>query len=243
MHLAAPAIVLATHIHGEHGVIVRALTELDGVQSGYVRGGRSRGHRPVLQPANIIIGEWRARTESQLPSLAVELVQSRAALHEGPLSAAALAWLSALTVTALPEGHPYPRLYEALGALFGLIEAASSARQWAGGVARYELLLLAELGFGLDLSRCVVSGESDDLAFVSPKSGGAVSRIAATAYEDRLLPLPAFLRDGGDAGWPDIFAALAITGRFIARDVLVDRRGITLAARDRLIDGLKRAVA
>ncbi len=243
MHLAAPAIILAIRAHGEHGAVVRALTPEDGVRPGYVRGGRSRALRPVLQPANIILGEWRARTDDQLPALTAELVHSRAALHGEPLPAAALEWLAALTAAALPEAQPYPRLYAALSAVLDAIEAAPAARGWAGAMARYELLLLAELGFGLDLERCVVTGGSGDIAFVSPKSGGAVSRAAAIGYEDRLLPLPAFLRSGGEPDWPDIFAALAITGRFLARDILVDRRAETLAARERLVDRMKRAVA
>ncbi len=243
MHLASPAIVVAIRSHGEHGAIVRALTPDDGVRPGYVRGGRSRALRPVLQPANLILGEWRARTEDQLPALTVELMHSRAGLHGEPLPAAALEWVTALTATALPEAQPYPRLHAALSAMLDAIEAAPAARGWAGVMARYELLVLAELGFGLDLTRCVVTGESEDIAFVSPKSGGAVSRVAAFGYEERLLPLPAFLRDGGEPDWPDVFAALAITGRFLARDVLVDRRAETLAARERLLDRMKRAVA
>jgi DNA repair protein RecO (recombination protein O) len=243
MHLAAPAIVLAIRPHGEHGAIVRALTPDDGVRPGYVRGGRSRTLRPVLQPANIILGEWRARTDDQLPALTVELVRSRAPLHREPLPAAALDWLTALTAAALPEAQPYPRLHVALSGLLDAVEAAPAARGWAGALARYELLLLAELGFGLDLDRCVVLGTAAEIAFVSPKSGGAVSRAAASGYEDRLLPLPAFLRSGGEPDWPDVFAALAITGRFLARDILVDRLAETLAARERLIDRMKRAVA
>lgn len=243
MQLASPAIVLAVRSHGEHGAIVRALTPADGVQAGYVRGGRSRGLRPILQPANTILGEWRARTADQLPALTVELVHSLAALHAEPLPAAALEWATALTAAALPEAQPYPRLHAALGGLLDAVEAAPAARGWAGALARYELLLLAELGFGLDLDHCVVSGATDDIAFVSPKSGRAVSRTAAAGYEDRLLPLPAFLRAGGEPGWPDVLDALAITGRFLARDVLVDRRAETLAARERLLDRLKRAVA
>lgn len=243
MHLAAPAIVLAIRAHGEHGAIVRALTPEDGVRPGYVRGGRSRAMRPVLQPANTILGDWRARTADQLPALTAELVHSRAPLHAEPLPAAALEWLTALTAAALPEAQPYPRLHAALSAVLDAVEAAPAARGWAGAMARYELLVLAELGFGLDLIRCVVTGATDEIAFVSPRTGGAVSRGAAHGYEDRLLPLPAFLRDGGEPDWHDVFAALAITGRFLARDVLVDRRAETLAARERLLDRLHRAVA
>lgn len=243
MHLAAPAIVLAVRAHGENGAIVRAFTPDDGVQAGYVRGGRSRRLRPVLQPANLVLGEWRARTDQQLAALTVELVHSRAALYAEPLAAAALEWTTALTATALPEAQAYPRLHAALSGVLDAIEAAPAAKGWAGSLARYELLLLAELGFGLDLTRCTVTGARDDLVFVSPKSGAAVSRAAAVGYEARLLPLPAFLHNGGTAGWDDILAALAVTGHFLERDILIDRRSETLAARERLIDRLKRAVA
>lgn len=242
MHIVAQAIVLSARAHGEHGAVVRALTPADGVQPGYVRGGRSRQHRPVLQPANIVRGEWRARTEEQLAALTVELVRSRGALHAEPLPAAALDWATALTAAALPDGQPYPRIHDGLAALLDAVEGAPSARGWAAVLPRYELLVLAELGFGLDLERCVAGGEGE-LAYVSPRSGGAVSRAAAAGYEARLLPLPALLREGGEADWPDIFAALAITGHFLERDVLTGRGAETLAARARLTDRLARAVA
>lgn len=243
MHLSALAIVLAVRPHGEHGAVVRALTRDDGVQPGYVRGGRSRALRPVLMPGNTVQAEWRARTAEQLPALTVELAATLAPLHDEPLAAAAIAWAAALTATALPEAQAYPRVHDALAGLLGAIRAAQSARGWAAACVRYELLLLAELGFGLDLDRCVASGAQDDLAFVSPRSGGAVSRAAAAGYENRLMPLPAFLRSGGEAGWDDIFAGLRITGHFLARDLLVGRVAGVLAGRERLIDRLERAVA
>lgn len=242
MHLTAEAIILSVRAHGEHGAVVRALTPGDGVQPGYVRGGRSRRVRPVLQPANIVQGEWRARTEEQLAGLVVELVRSRAGLHAEPLPAAALDWATALTAAALPDGQPYPQLHTGLSALLDAIEAAPSARGWAAVLARYELLLLAELGFGLDLESCAAGG-GGELAFVSPKSGRAVSRSAAVGYEARLMPLPVFLREGGAAEWPDIFAGLAITGHFLERDVLHGRAAEALAARGRLTDRMARAVA
>jgi DNA repair protein RecO (recombination protein O) len=243
MHLVADAIVLAVRPHGEHGAVVRAFARGEGVQPGYVRGGHARRLRPVLQPGNLVRAEWRARTEEQLAALTVELVHSRATLHSAPLPAAALEWLTALTAAALPEGQPYPRLHDALSATIDAVEAAPSAVGWAGAIARYELLMLAELGFGLDLSGCVVTGATDDLAFVSPKSGAAVSRAAAAGYEARLYRLPHFLTAGGAAGWDDVMAALALTGHFLARDLLVDRRRETLAARERLVMRLQRAVA
>ncbi|MGA1800405.1 DNA repair protein RecO [Sphingomonas sp. 4RDLI-65] len=243
MHLRAAAIVVAVRQHGEHGAIVRALTRNDGVQPGYVRGGRSRAMRPVLLQANVIQGEWRARTGEQLASLTAELIHSRATLHHEPLAAGALEWATALTAAALPEAQPYPQIHDALDGVLGAIEAAPSARGWAAALVRYELLVLAELGFGLDLDRCVASGVEDDLGFVSPKSGGAVSRGAAFGYEAKLLRLPRFLIIGGEAEWPDVFDGLRLTGHFLARDILVDRRADPLAARDRLVDRLKRAVA
>lgn len=243
MHLRAAAIVVAVRQHGEHGTIVRALTRDDGVQPGYVRGGRSRALRPVLLQANVIQGEWRARTGEQLASLTAELIHSRATLHAEPLAAGALEWTTALTAAALPEAQPYPHIHDALDGVLGAIEGAPSARGWAAALVRYELLVLAELGFGLDLDRCVATGSLDDLRFVSPKSGAAVSRGAAFGYEAKLLRLPDFLMAGGEASWADIFDGLRLTGHFLARDILVDRRADPLAARDRLVDRLKRAVA
>ncbi|RIA37747.1 DNA replication and repair protein RecO [Hephaestia caeni] len=243
MHLRAEAIVLAVRAHGEHGAILRALTPVDGMLAGYVRGGRSRRLRPILQPANIVLGEWRARTDDQLPQLAVDLVHSRALLFAEPLPAVALDWVTALTASVLPEGQPYPAVHAALAGVLDAIEAAPAARGWAVALVRYELLLLAELGFGLALDRCVVTGATADLAFVSPKSGAAVCRTAGAGYADRLFALPPFLASGGAADWADILAGLAITGHFLERDLFGDRRADTLAARARLVDRLKRAVA
>jgi len=243
MHLAADALVLSARAHGEHGAVVRGFTRDDGVRPGYVRGGHSRRLRASLQPGNVVRGDWRARSDEQLAALTIDLVHSRAPLFAQPLPAAAIEWLCALTAGALPEAQPYPRLHDTLAAVFDAIEAAPSARGWAGSVARYELLLLAELGFGLDLGSCTVSGARDDLAYVSPRSGAAVSRAGALGYETRLLALPPFLLSGGAATWDEVLAALTLTGHFLARDVLVDRRRDLLAARERLVARLARAVA
>lgn len=151
MHLHAEALILAVRQHGEHGSIVRALTADHGLQAGYVRGGQSRRMRPILQPTNLVLGEWRARTDEQLAGLTVELIHSRAPLFAEPLPAAALEWVAALTATALPEAQPYPRLFGALGGVIGAIEAAPAARGWAVALARFELLVLAELGYGPEL--------------------------------------------------------------------------------------------
>jgi len=197
MHLETQAIVVAVRAHGDHGAIVRALTPADGVQAGYVRGGRSRRLRPVLVPGNLVQGDYRARTEEQLPHLSVELIHSRAFLLSEPLASAGIEWATALTAAALPEGQAYPRLFEGLDGLLNAIEAAPSARGWAAALVRYELLLLAQLGFGLD--------------------------------EAELAALPG-----------TFLARLKLTGGLLARDLLTDRQAEVLAARERLVERLKR---
>ena len=197
MHLETQAIICAVRVHGEHGAIVRALTPGEGIQPGYVRGGKSRRLRPVLVPGNLVEADYRSRTEDQLAHLTVELVHSRAFLLSEPLASAGIEWASALTAAALPEGQPYPRLFEGLDGLLTAIEAAPSARGWAAALVRYELLLLGELGFGLD--------------------------------EEEFRAFPAATREG-----------LRLTGDRLARDVLIDRQAEVLAARERLIERLKR---
>lgn len=242
--LTADAIVCAVRAHGEHGAIVRALTQEAGLVAGYVRGGRSTRLRPILIPGNLVALELRARTEDQLAGATAELLESRAPLLAEPLPSAAIDWVTSVTAAILPESQPYPALYSALSAVLDAIGAASSARQWAAALARYELLLLAELGFGLNLDECVVTGSPNDLAFVSPKSGGAVSAGPAAGYEERLLRLPPFLRGvGATPSMEDVLGALAITGHFIDRDLLDGRNRELLAVRARLIDRLGRAVA
>lgn len=240
MHLLTPAIILAVRPHGEHGAVVRGLTSGAGMQAGYVRGGRSRRLRPVLLPGNLVQAEFRARTDEQLAQLSIELTRSRAALLSEPLPAAAIDWVCALTATTLPEGQPYPRLYETLDGLLSAIEAAPSAKGWAAALVRYELLILSELGFGLDLSECAATGARTNLVYVSPKSGRAVSGEAGGEYVDRLLPLPSFLVGGGPAEWEEIFDGLRITGHFLARDMLIERQAAILAARERLVERLRR---
>lgn len=243
MRLDTEAIILSTRAHGEHDAIVRALTPVEGVQPGYVRGGRSRRLRPILMPGNLVAADYRARTDEQLAHLSVELVTSRAPLLTEPLSAAGVEWATVLTAAALPEGQPYPSLYAALSGLLAALEAAASARGWGVGLVRYELLLLGELGFGLDLSECAVTGTIDELVFVSPKSGRAVSRAGAGEYRERLLSLPDFLNGGGmDVGWEAILDGLRLTGHFLARDLLIDRQAELLATRARLVDRLRRIV-
>ena len=217
------------------------MTPVDGLQAAYVRGARGRRMRPVLMPGNQVQARLRSRTDEQLAHAEIELSHSRAPLLSEPLPAAAIDWVTALTAVALPEAQPYPRLYEALDALLALIEAAPSALGWASLLVRYELLLLAELGFGLDLQSCAVSGSNDDLVAVSRRSGRAVSAAEAEPYAGKLLVLPTFVREGGAASWPEIRDGLELSGHFLMRDVLTGRSAGLAEARSRLTERLFRA--
>ena len=241
MRTETRAIVCALRNHGEHGAIVRLMTPQQGLVAAYVRGARGRRMRPVLMAGNVVEAQLSARTENQLPQAAIELVHSRGPLLSEPLPAAAIEWATVLTATALPERQPYPALYQALQGLLDAIEAAPSASGWGTALVRYELLLLAELGFGLDLDRCAVSGSNDNLVAVSPKSGRAVSATEAEPYAGKLLPLPGFVREGGRASWTEIAEGLELTGHFLLRDVLTDRVRPVAEARQRLVDRLRRA--
>jgi len=241
MRSETQAIVCALRNHGEHGAIVRLMTPEQGLLAAYVRGARGRRMRPVLMAGNVVQAQLSARTETQLPQAAIELLHSRGPLLSEPLPAAAIDWATVLTATALPEGQPYPRLYQALEGLLDAIEAAPSAAGWGAALVRYELLLLAELGFGLDLDRCAVTGGNDNLVAVSPKSGRAVSAAEAEPYVGKLLPLPRFVREGGPASWPEIVAGLNLTGHFLLRDLLTDRARPIAEARERLVERLRRA--
>lgn len=241
MLIETDAIVCALRVHGEHGAIVRLMTADHGLRAAYVRGARGRRMRPVLMAGNMVAAQLRSRNETQLPQAQVELVHSRGPLLAEPLPAAGIEWATALTATALPEAQPFPRIYGALDALLCAIEAAPSANGWGAALVRYELLLLAELGFGLDLDRCAVSGSADDLVAVSPRSGRAVSAAAAEPYSGRLLRLPPFVRAGGPASWSEIADGLELTGTFLLRDVLTDRSAIVADARARLVERLRRA--
>jgi DNA repair protein RecO (recombination protein O) len=237
------AIVCGLRAHGEHGAVVRLMTPERGLQACYVRGARGRRMRPVLMAGNVVAARLSARNEVQLAQAEVELVHSRAPMLAEPLPAAAIDWATALTATALPEAQPYPRLHSALEGLLDAIEAAPAASGWGTALVRYELLMLAELGFGLDLETCAVSGSGDDLVAVSPKTGRAVSGAEAEPYKGKLLRLPRFVREGGLADWRDIVDGLALTGHFLMRDVVTDRSAPVGEARVRLVDRMRRAAA
>ncbi|WP_341633807.1 DNA repair protein RecO [Sphingomonas agri] len=241
MRSETEAIVCALRSHGEHGAIVRLMTPEQGLLAAYVRGGRGRRMRPVLIAGNIVQAQMSARTETQLPQASIELIHSRGPLLGEPLPATAIEWATVLIATVLPEGQPYPRLYQALDGLLGAIEAAPSASGWGAALVRFELLLLAELGFGLDLTNCAVTGSNDNLVAVSPKSGRAVSAAEAAPYAGKLLKLPSFVREGGSASWEDILDGLSLTGHFLLRDALADRSRPITEPRHRLVERLRRA--
>ena len=241
MRFVTPAIILSLRPHGEHGAVVRMMTPDHGLQAAYVRGARGRRMRPVLMAGNQVEAAMSARTDDQLPQATVELLHSRGPLLAEPLPAAAIDWATALTATALPEGQPHPRLHAALDGLLTAIEAAPAASGWGAALVRYALLMLAELGFGLDLDQCAVTGDHQDLIAVSPRSGRAVSAGEVDPYLGKLLPLPRFVREGGVASWAEIVDGLALTGHFLLRDVIADRSTPVAEARHRLVDRLHRA--
>jgi len=241
MRSETEAIVCALRNHGEHGAIVRLMTPELGLVAAYVRGARGRRMRPILIAGNVVQAQLSSRTETQLPQAVIELIHSRGPLLSEPLPAAAIEWATVLTATALPEGQPFPALHQAFEGLLDAVEAAPSAIGWGTALVRYELLLLAELGFGLDLDCCAVTGGNDNLVAVSPKSGRAVSAVEAEPFAGKLLPLPPFVRQGGSASWQEIAQGLELTGHFLLRDVLTDRSRPISVARQRLVDRLRRA--
>lgn len=147
MQVEAEALVCAVLTHGEHGAIVRLLTGEHGLVAGYVRGGRGHRMRPVLIPGNVVAAQLRWRSEAQLPQASLELVHSRAPILTEPLPSAAVEWATALVASALPERQPYPRIYQALSGLLDAVEAAPAASRWGLALARFEALLVAELGY------------------------------------------------------------------------------------------------
>ena len=160
MHLTAPAILVAARPHGETAVIARMLTEESGLVAAYVAGGRGRQLRPVVIPGNVVQADIRAKSDSQLPFARLELVTSRGPWLSEPLPAAAIAWVTALTASVLPERNAYPALYDALGGLLDAICSAQAARQWVEALAVYEALMLRELGYGGERSAIANLGQA-----------------------------------------------------------------------------------
>ncbi|PZW48704.1 DNA replication and repair protein RecO [Humitalea rosea] len=236
MEWEAPAVVLEARPHGEGGAVVSVLTEEFGRHAGLVKGGASRGQAALWMPGNLIEARWVGRLPEQLGALSGELVHAAAALAMAdPLATALLSSCCAIAADALPEREAHGLLFHDTVALVATL--ARDTLLAVPDAVRWELRLLQELGYGLDLSACAVTGEAEVLPYVSPKSGRAVSEAGAGLFRDRLLPLPAFLRDDAAASGPaDWAAGLRLTGVFLARDVFGARNRGMPGARDRFAD-------
>ena len=218
-------IVLGTRRHGEANAIVEVMTRDHGRHLGLVRGGGGTRLRPVLQPGNTVRVVWRARLDEHLGNYVVEPVR----LHGASQLAAShvvygVTHLAALC-RLLPERDPHPDVHDRLAAILDRLDDPQGA---AAEMVRFELQMLAELGFGLDLETCAATGAPDDLGYVSPKSGRAVSRVAAAPWQDRLFRLPAFLSDAITPSLDDIADGFTLTGFFLVRHVL-EPRGLAFA--------------
>jgi DNA repair protein RecO (recombination protein O) len=228
-------LVIGARKHGETSVILELMTRAHGRHLGVVRGGRSKGMRPVLQPGNLVAATWRARLEDHMGAFAVEPLVSRAARYLDRSAALhGVATLAAL-LRLLPERDPQEELFDAADA----IAAALGAEGAAPMMARFELALLGALGFGLDLERCALTGAREDLAYVSPKSGRAVNRAAAAPWKERLLPFPRLLQEDVEDVLPQELAdAFRLTGYFLTRDVFAPRGAAMPASRDLYISAI-----
>lgn len=208
--------LLASRPHGERAAILDVFTATRGRHMGVLRGGGSRRMAPLLQPGTQLALRWQARLEEHLGNFSAEPLRSRAgAVLDDPPRLTGLASVCALLLFALPEREPHPALYARSLGLLDLL--AAGAAGWPAAYLRWELHLLDETGFGLDLSTCAVTGATADLAFVSPRSGRAVSRAGAGAWSDRLLALPGFLAAGPTAepAPAEIAQGLRLTGHFL----------------------------
>ena len=239
MEWTGPGIILGTRRHGESSVIVELFSPDHGRHMGLVRGGRGKRWRGVLQPGNRVTVTWRARLEDHLGQYSVEPDRLDAAsFMEDPLRLAALNTLDDL-VRLLPERDPHRNIYDRYARILDLI---LNEGFWVDDFLRWELLLLQDLGFGLDLTSCAATEMTENLIYVSPKSGRAVSGEAGEPYKDKLLRLPQFLIDDGASTpqWNDFEAAFDLVKFFYARHIF-ETRGIEAPqSRDRMIRYLTR---
>jgi DNA repair protein RecO (recombination protein O) len=236
------ALVLGAARHGESSVVVELLTRGHGRHKGLVRGGGTPRQRGALQPGNRVAVTWRGRLAEHLGTATLELIDANAAAVLGePPRLMALGALCAVAAVALPEREAHPEVYGgALPVVALLREEEAALPEIAAALVHWELGLLGALGYGLDLSVCAVTGRTDDLRYVSPRSGRAVSGAGAGDYVDRLLPLPAFASGRAPAGRDDLLAGFDLTGYFLERDVLVPGRHRLPPARGRFLDLLRR---
>jgi DNA repair protein RecO (recombination protein O) len=234
-------IVLGVRRHGESSAIVELLTRAHGRHLGLVRGGAGSRMRPLLQPGNSVHAIWRARLDEHLGTYAIEGTRLRAATLLGVSHAAYGVTHLAALARLLPERDPHQDIYDMLDRTLNDFDDAVGA---AVHVVRFELAMLAELGFGLDLDNCAATGETTDLIYVSPKSGGAVSRVAGEPWRDKLMRLPPYLRQGKGHGVncseQDLRDGFLLTGRFLLRHVLEPRGQGHSDARDGFINAVTR---
>lgn len=233
--------LLSVRRHGETAAIVEVFTAAHGRHAGVVRGGTSRKIAPILQPGAQLDVTWRARLDEHIGAFTVEPLKSRAAdLMSDRLSLAGLHAMTALLIFALPERAAYPRLYARTTALLDLI---GTTDVWPLAYLRWELALLEDMGFGLDLERCAATGQSDDLIHVSPRTGRAVSRDAAGDWADRLLPLSPALTGTTDFIVAEVLSGLETTGHFLTTKLApaMGNRPVP-EARQRLLEVLGRGV-
>ncbi|MBB4228244.1 DNA repair protein RecO [Rhizobium mongolense] len=235
------AIILGVKRHGETSVIAEVMTRARGRHLGLVRSGRSRAMQPVLQPGNEVDVIWRARLDEHLGEFRVEPLRLRAAqLMETATAVYGVQAMGAL-LRLLPERDPHPHLYDALEVILDNLHNPADAGEL---FVRFELAVLNDLGFGLDLAECAATGARTDLAYVSPKSGRAVSRSAGAPWADKMFVLPGFLRtDGNDAAdFDSLSAAFRLTGFFLHRHVYEPRGIEATAARDGFIQAALKAL-
>lgn len=233
MEWTGEALLIGVRRHGETSVIAEAMVAGRGRYSGLIRGGRSPKLSATLQPGNTVQLTWRARLEDHLGTFIVELLQARAASLIADRKRLYLSQLVCEHLHLLPERDPHDRL---LGMALSLIDHDPDG----AALARFELTLLDELGFGLDLDTCAATGATEDLTHVSPKSGRAVSRAAAEPYKDRLLPLPSFLAARGNASPDDVGNAFRLTGHFLDLHIWRPRQLDPPPTREALIEMLTR---
>ena len=231
--------VLSVRPYGETGAIVEILTRDHGRHPGMVRGARSRALRPVLQPGNRVRAVWRARLSDHLGNFQIEPEDAAAStVMEDRVALSGLNAACALAITALPEREAHPAVHDAFEVL---VCALKDIAVWPAIYVRWEAGLLADLGYGLDLDKCAASGTANDLIYVSPRTGRAVSAEAGEPYRDKLLALPGFMMGAAQIKPGDIEAGLALTGHFLERRVLWPADRLLPEARARMIERLQAA--
>ena len=264
MHFSDAAIVLSARKYGENGAVVRVLTREHGVFAGVLRSAYSKNNRGIIQAGNVVSAHWNARLSEHLGAFKLELLEAHAAhIMQDAGKLAALTSACAIAEITLPERHPYPKLFASLHKFLHILDTpnchphdnevrrsqcgdlkdsrlrGNDNQHWQQEYVRFELSLLAETGYGLDLIECAATGTTENLIYVSPKSGRAVCKQAGLPYHDKLLPLPNFLLDTGllrEARNDEILEGLKLTGYFLEHSLLASHGKKLPAARQRLLE-------